>query len=139
MFIFEQVSATRTERRVLCAACCPGKGAPEAIGRLNREAPLVRLVNEVPEGLDPIGWRAAVLAVAELLRMSESAHTQEFWRAWPRCVDAIETAARTGRLPEREGTAHRAACQYLRALTPSPKVAPFVRRAPGLPLDIDYD
>lgn len=34
-------------------------------GRRNREAPLVALVAAVPEGLDPIGWRAAVLGLRE--------------------------------------------------------------------------
>lgn len=33
-----------------------------AVKRREREAPLVALVAAVPEGLDPIGWRAAVLA-----------------------------------------------------------------------------
>ena len=33
--------------------------------RAKQEAPLVALVAAVPEGLDPIGWRAAVLALAE--------------------------------------------------------------------------
>ncbi len=35
------------------------------VTRRAREAPIVALVNAVPEGLDPIGWRAAVLAVDE--------------------------------------------------------------------------
>ena len=41
---------------------------PEARHECQRhaaEAPLVALVNTVPEGLDPIGWRAAVLGLRE--------------------------------------------------------------------------
>jgi hypothetical protein len=33
--------------------------------RAKREAPLVALMNACPEGLDPVGWRAAVLAMHE--------------------------------------------------------------------------
>jgi hypothetical protein len=39
--------------------------ATPAAKRAKQEAPLVALVAAVPEGLDPIGWRAAVLAVDE--------------------------------------------------------------------------
>ena len=50
-----------------CASCgcrwC-GPMTPEAMRRA-AEAPLVALVAAVPKGLDPIGWRAAVLAVRE--------------------------------------------------------------------------
>lgn len=42
----------------------PGKTSPEA-ERHRKEAPLVALVNDVPDGLDATGWRAAVLAVEE--------------------------------------------------------------------------
>ena len=35
------------------------------LDRRAREAPLVALVAAVPEGLDPVGWRAAVLAAVE--------------------------------------------------------------------------
>lgn len=47
------------------APCC-STDCVRARNRRAREAPLVALMNTVPEGLDANGWRAAVLAVNEI-------------------------------------------------------------------------
>lgn len=62
----------RTVSRIAPRVACPECHGLEAhhhdhcgVARRTREATLVALVNAVPEGLNPIGWRAAVLAVDE--------------------------------------------------------------------------
>lgn len=57
------------------APCC-STDCVQVRNRLAREAPLVALVNNVPEGLDPVGWRAAVLAVDEAHIMSSKARVR---------------------------------------------------------------
>lgn len=86
-------------------------------GRRNREAPLVALVNAVPEGLDPIGWRAAVLAVCE--KMTPQDWQDDQTGEWlQRC--ALGKESPDGR--------HRASIKvvawtaYQRAISPAPKV-----------------
>jgi hypothetical protein len=54
-------------------------------GRRNREAPLVALVAAVPEGLDPVGWRAAVLAAAERYPETSGRGSAQ----WVRTVSAL--------------------------------------------------
>jgi len=46
--------------------------------RRKREAGLVELANAVPEGLDPVGWRAAVLALDEA-KIAVNASSLEWW------------------------------------------------------------
>ena len=103
----------RMERRVLCPRCAVG-GSGERERRA-REAPLVALVADVPEGLDARGWRAAVLACVEV----QSPETVARWiedgslRQW--VIDAIRVKAR--------GPAAHAA--YLRAIaSPGPRPQP---------------
>lgn len=121
--------------------------------RVMREAPLVALVNAVPDGLDPNAWRAAVLAfhdcnlmrphpdadsvatfhrldVTGLLRaVIEDARTM----GWDRAVAAIH--------PDSIGYLQRdALAAYRRALTPPAKVAPERKtRGPVLVCDSGWE
>lgn len=122
--------------------------------RRAREAPLVALVNAVPEGLDPNGWRAAVLGYSDTpapegvldkiprlgpmlvafvaLRAKgvavDVAAERLFWEAAENDDDMA-----TGRVVE-------AMRSYARAVAPQgPRPKPERRRAPGLPVDTDPD
>jgi hypothetical protein len=53
-----------------------------SVTRRAREAPIVALVNAFPEGLDPIGWRAAVLAVHECQSRYGSPIHGDHFAAW---------------------------------------------------------
>lgn len=91
--------------------------------RRAREAPLVALVAAVPEGLDPVGWRAAVLQNAErgIYNMRDPLQSAEFFRSWPNCEAAIREVAATGTIRSGFGECARSAANaYRRALTRQP-------------------
>lgn len=104
--------------------------------RRAREAPLVALVANVPEGLDANGWRAAVLAVHEHFPHSSLVGPPGTWAknsdfgAWLRLALA-------GSLPMRAASPYAQGLDaYRRGVQPPPaRPAPHRRRAPGLPLD----
>lgn len=99
---------------------CAGKAL-----RLREEAPLVELVKAVPAGLDPIGWRAAVLAVHEGYH-GAVVHGAETIESWVRHGDGGMVSGQQAR------------AAYARAVAPKgPRPEPYRRRAPGLPLDAD--
>ncbi|MEK9646169.1 MAG: hypothetical protein VW547_11560 [Alphaproteobacteria bacterium] len=113
-----------------------------SIVRAESEAPLVALVAAVPEGLDPVGWRAAVLAVAEATSRDENRATRmrapdtidEDVIAWLRA-----TIGKPCDLPTWT-TRRRMHDAYRRAIAPQgPRPAPFRRKAPGLPVDDGRD
>jgi hypothetical protein len=96
--------------------------------RARDEAPLVALVNAVPVGLDPIGWRAAVLAYMERRGMILD----------PQRAPAVVAGLVRGGQDD-------VAAAYKRALAPRNKVAPERRgatwktRGPMLPVDDGRD
>lgn len=87
-----------------------------------REAPLVALVAAVPEGLDPVGWRAAVLAVDEYWKVRRCDVNTEGTSFWLPRVLRGEVQARPSSAVEAGLLAYR------RALASSPKVEPERRR-----------
>jgi hypothetical protein len=102
-----------------------------AAERYRREAPLVALVNACPEGLDPRGWQAAVLAAAEVVLRGEW-HPDEALAFGKH----VEAAIRSDGCLLAFEDAHAA---YHRALQPTTRPVPFRRRAPGLPCDDGRD
>lgn len=140
LFVFERVSRTRTERRVLCEACEPSTASRRAIDRLSHESPLVALVNAVPEGLDPVGWRAAVLFLYEDAVPGGHDERLRRWPEWSKAPLATLIAVVRGEAALREPVitiGEEAALVYRRALAFTPKVQPYQRRSAGLPLDLD--
>ena len=140
-----------TYRCLGCDDCVP-HGTPHACRgeeaiRLREEAPLVELVKAVPAGLDPIGWRAAVLGLRERHvlngRFSPTEATvtdaqnltamlQRFAADIARGVPVEEAQTVTNS----RGLAMTTA--YAWAVAPrGPRPEPYRRRAPGLPLDAD--
>lgn len=111
--------------------CAPVRVVAEMTPEAKRraaEAPLVALVNTVPKGLDPVGWRAAALAVWEGVRLHPLPGQLV---EWIRCEAPRE---------ERTDGSWLAHSEYLRAVAPQgPRPKPERRRAPGLPLDVDAD
>jgi len=98
--------------------------------RREAEAPLVALVATVPEGLDPNGWRAAVLAAYEDVsgQFSGPLDSQEFGAH-------CEAAIRGGGLDAFADARH----AYRRAIAPH-KAPPPVRKTRGVSLPCDaYD
>ena len=110
-------------------------------GRRNREAQLVALVAAVPEGLDPIGWRAAVLGAHEMRQTAAC--------SWPAAAGLLE--GRTFKSTDREwligllrmSADHPVVAAYQRAITPAPPVprvrATWKTRGPVLPVDDGRD
>lgn len=123
---------------------------PEAKRRA-AEAPLVALVAAVPEGLDPIGWRAAVLAFVEnapqdkAVRECALSHVNEAGAVIEGFVlDGAEpTAIRPhpdDRVTFTAATMWAVCDAYARAVAPQgPRPAPERRKSPGLPLDVDAE
>jgi hypothetical protein len=102
--------------------------------REGREAPLVALVNACPEGLDPDGWRAAVLACHETTGTDD---TIWFVRDENGSGRSIERQLREARTPEHEPLLVAA---YQRALAPRAKVPPErKRRGPAIVVDDGRD
>jgi hypothetical protein len=95
------------------------------------EAPLVALVNACPEGLDPVGWKAAVLAADEHWRRTAPGYRWEAapFTHWLRVVLSGKAAAPDSAVGE-------AAAAYRRALTPH-KAPPPERKAWGPRLTVD--
>jgi hypothetical protein len=124
---------------LLAWACRLWAASPEG-KRAAQERALVALVNAVPEGLDPGGWRAAVLACHEsCARLKNYAPHPEEWG-----VLAAVRGCPTGR----EGTWKRAAedaaaAAYRRAIAPAapvPRVrATWKTRGPVLAVDDGRD
>ena len=93
--------------------------------RAKREAALVALVNNVPAGLRPDGWRAAVLTVEEWWRTREG--LSHFSGAPELCEELHipEVLLRDAVFPAQDGLVqHAALAAYRRALAPRTKVAP---------------
>lgn len=113
--------------------------ATPAAKRAKQEAPLVALVNAVPEGLDPIGWRAAVLGTMEQLRQIGDDGAEIRWRL------TDERLGKTGSVERliREEAYSLPLRLYQRAITPAPKVdrvrATWKTRGPVLPCDNGED
>jgi hypothetical protein len=103
--------------------------------RKRRETPLVALVNAVPEGLDPVGWRAAVLAYFEHAQDSRKVGLMVAPTLLPQLIRGEVAIA---------CYAHVVAA-YHRAIAPRAKVAPERRgatwktRGPALPVDDGRD
>ena len=106
--------------------------------RAKQEAPLVALVAAVPEGLDPIGWRAAVLAVCEKMTPQDwqDDQTGEWLQRCALCKESPD-----GRHPASLKVV--AWTAYHRAISPAPKVprvrATWKTRGPVLPCDNGED
>ena len=112
--------------------------ATPAAKRAKQEAPLVALVAAVPEGLDPIGWRAAVLAVHECQSRYGSPIQGGHFAAW------LTHSLREDMDDCDAGTPYAAGYHgYLRAIAPAPKVdrvrATWKTRGPVLPCDNGWD
>lgn len=115
-----------------------------SVARRAREAPLVALVNTVPAGLDPIGWRAAVLAVVEVCGLV-SLHMMCFRvedeeEGTANAVEglSIERQIRVGQVRSLAGK--HALPAYRRAVsTRGVRVPPHRTASPALPLDVDHD
>jgi uncharacterized membrane protein len=101
-------------------------------GRRNREAPLVALVAAVPEGLDPIGWQAAVLAEAEGPGHLTSSEAREFGAQVEAAVRGRDVMAFPNAL-----------AAYQRSIAPAHPVdrvrATWKTRGPVLPCDNGWD
>jgi hypothetical protein len=111
--------------------------------REGREAALVVLVAAVPEGLDPIGWRAAVLAQHEACTDEDREAGLDPWQSFEgRLRFDVE---HNGDGLTRGSWAHVAWSAYQRALAPRQKVAPerkgttWKTRGPVLPVDDGRD
>lgn len=144
-----------TYRCLGCDDCVP-HGTPHACRgeeaiRLREEAPLVELVKAVPDGLDPIGWRAAVLGFTDhpapidainkvprlAIALREFVTTCALTRAPAEDVAAVIVGSQLDH-DMRTGRVEQALHNYTRAVAPSgPRPEPYRRRAPGLPLDAD--
>jgi len=100
--------------------------------RRQKEAALVALVAAVPEGLDPVGWRAAVLAEVEGPGHLTSSEASEFGAQVEAAVRGRDVMA----FPH-------ASAAYQRAIAPAPKVdrvrATWKTRGPVLPCDNGWD
>lgn len=143
----------RVAPRIPCPECHAETTCPNGtyhhdhcpVTRRAREAPIVALVNAVPEGLDAIGWRAAVLAA------------REYWQRhkvlpnWPNAIEAISFTMFVSRsilgtfTPDPTscvGTSlvayRRAIVAYRRAITPSSKATP-VRKQKTLSIRLPDD
>lgn len=109
--------------------------ATPAAKRALQERPLVALVNACPEGLDPIGWRAAVLAYFEHAQDSRKVGLMVAPTLLPQLIRGEVAIA---------CYAHVVAA-YHRAIAPRAKVAPERRgatwktRGPALPVDDGRD
>ena len=124
---------------VWCSAKCRDEHAREsadvqralaAIGkdakRRAADAPLVALVAAVPPGLDPIGWRAAVLAVHEV---SGDVATPDAW-ADAECEKALRIMVAIGVAADAYSDIEQLALDaYARAVAPQgPRPAPERKR-----------
>jgi hypothetical protein len=118
--------------------------------RRTKDAPLVALVANVPDGLDANGWRAAVLGFTD-----HPAPVNAFEKV-PRLANALRefvTVLAVARAPMadvaeaivdtqpdddmRTGRVLQALHAYARAIAPpGSRPAPFCRKPPGLPLDM---
>lgn len=106
--------------------------------RRAQEAPLVALVNAVPEGLDPIGWRAAVLALHECQSRYGSVIQGDHFAAW------LMHSLREDMDDCDAGTPYAAGYHgYLRAITPAAPVhrerTTWKTRGPVLAVDDGRD
>ena len=128
-------------RRTYCSVACGDaeQAARRAADRRQREAPLVALVNACPKGLDPVGWRAGVLAYAEMFRSDADFH-------WFRKSDMPHVLAVIRDGEKSTGMNIRVFVDaYQRALAPRAKVAPerkgmtWKTRGPKLPVDHGED
>ena len=112
--------------------------ATPAAKRAKQEAPLAALVAAVPEGLDPIGWRAAVLAVHECQSRYGSPIQGDHFAAW------LMHSLREDMDDCDAGTPYAYGYHgYLRAIAPAAKVdrvrATWKTRGPVLPCDNGED
>ena len=112
--------------------------ATPAAKRAKQEAPLVALVAAVPAGLDPIGWRAAVLAVHECQSRYGSPIQGDHFAAW------LMHSLREDMDDCDAGTPYAYGYHgYLRAIAPAAKVdrvrATWKTRGPVLPCDNGED
>lgn len=104
--------------------------------RKRQEAPLVALVNAVPAGLDPVGWRAAVLALRE---HEPGTFDGNIKTVRPALTRLLTQFVKTGSVPE---TLFPEAIfdAYQRALAPRTKVAPERKtRGPVIVVDDGRD
>lgn len=107
--------------------------ATPAAKRALQERPLVALVNACPEGLDPIGWRAAVLAVCERMGPQD-------WQD-DRTGDWLREHARCSAVPDVHAASLKMVAwkAYRRAIAPAAKVdrqrLTWKTRGPVLPVD----
>lgn len=111
-------------------------------GRRNREAPLVALVAAVPEGLDPIGWRAAVLAVHEHHGRFADRLRGDLFAEW--LVTVLREGLTAVEIDGYHGLGYLEGLDsYQRAIAPAPKVdrvrATWKTRGPVLPCDNGWD
>lgn len=111
--------------------------APAAM-RAKQEAPLVALVNAVPEGLDPIGWRAAVLAVHEHHGRYADRLRGDLFAGWLAFV--LREGLTAGEVDGYHGLGYLEGLDsYQRAIAPAPKVdrqrLTWKTRGPVLPVD----
>ena len=120
-----------SDGREVCEACHAREKTRTE--RRQREAPLVALVAACPEGLDPNGWRAAVLAINETQGDFDGSGV-DLWIGH-KCTAAVRLFVGGSRsAPDSEAVAWSmqdvAVHAYRRALTPAAKVAPE-RRSGG--------
>ena len=131
-----------------CPCDALGRGAPglhtkdcKAVRR-EKEAALVALVAAVPEGLDPIGWRAAVLAVHEHHGRYADRLRGDLFAEWLAFV--LREGLTAGEVDGYHGLGYLEGLDaYQRAITPAPKVdrvrATWKTRGPVLPCDNGED
>ena len=123
--------ATREHGEVVHHEDCPTDGMAawprkEQAMRRAAEAPLVALVAAVPKGLDPVGWRAAVLAVHEA---SGDRPTPDAW-ADAECEKALRIMVAIGVAADAYSDIEQLALDaYARAVAPQgPRPAPERKR-----------
>lgn len=107
--------------------------------RRQQEAPLVALVNAVPEGLDPVGWRAAVLAVHEHHGQFADRLRGDLFAEW--LAPVLREGLIAGEVDGYHGLGYlEGLAAYQRAIAPRVKVAPERKvRGPMIAVDDGRD